>query len=143
MSRKVDVQQIVFIHDTKLLITTVSLLVLTEDMLGTLTFPASLATNALVEFGPSCFTWYVSSSFPSHMIEKFKDSRLKGVVKGRGEWHQVALRWMDYAHWHSRADMSRVSIALAITLPITTNVTFRLRNGRRGRPNTVRGAGTD
>jgi hypothetical protein len=53
--------------------------VLTERILGTLTFPASLATNAIIEFGPS-FTSYVSSSFPSHIIAKFNNGRLKGMV---------------------------------------------------------------
>jgi hypothetical protein len=70
VNRKVDVQQVIFIRDIELLITTIGLLVLTEGILGILTFPALLATNAL-EFGPSCFTSYVSSSFPSHMIAKF------------------------------------------------------------------------
>jgi hypothetical protein len=50
--------------------------------LRTLTFPASLATNAVIEFGPSCFTSYVSSSFPSHIIEKSNDCRLRGMVSG-------------------------------------------------------------
>ena len=80
VNRNVDVQQVVFIHDPELLIMTAGLLVLTEGMLRALTFPASLATNAVAEFGPSCFTSYVSSSFPSHMIAKFNDNRLKGMA---------------------------------------------------------------
>jgi hypothetical protein len=80
VSRKVQVQQVVFIRNTELLIATVGLLVLAEGMPGTLTFPALLATNAVVEFGPSCFTSYVWSLFPSHMIAKFNDSGLEGMV---------------------------------------------------------------
>jgi hypothetical protein len=82
VSQKADFRQVVFDIDTELLIATVGLLVLTEMMLGPLTFPASLATNAIVEFGSSCFTSYVSSSFPSHTIAKSNDSRLKGMVYG-------------------------------------------------------------
>jgi hypothetical protein len=80
VTKKADIRQVIFIRDTELLIATVNLLVLAEGIQGTLTFPASLATNALIEFGPSCFTSYVSSSFPSHVMAKFNDSRLKGMV---------------------------------------------------------------
>ena len=44
------------------------------------TLPASLATNAVIERGLSCFTLYVSSSFPSHSMAKFNDGKRRGMV---------------------------------------------------------------
>ena len=52
---------------------------LANGILDRLTFPASLAINAVVELGPSCFTSYVSSSFSSHMIAKLNDCSVKGM----------------------------------------------------------------
>jgi hypothetical protein len=84
VSQKADFQQVAFNIDTELLIATVGLLLLTERMPGTLTFPASLATvtNAVVEFGPSCFTSYVFEFNPFTYNSKSNDSRLKGMLYG-------------------------------------------------------------
>jgi hypothetical protein len=78
---KVSVQHFVGVLDSELLFSTVGLRVLTKEILETLTFPVSLAINALIEFGPSCFTPYASSSFPSHLRAKSIDCRLKGMVQ--------------------------------------------------------------
>jgi hypothetical protein len=79
---KVEVQEVVGNQDFELLIARqLVLLMLTNGIFGILTFPASLATNAVVEFEPSCFTSYVSSSFSSHMIEKLNDCSVKGMVR--------------------------------------------------------------
>jgi hypothetical protein len=85
VKHKVEVREVATDRETELLISTVSYLVLAKGIIlpswKSLTFPASLATNAVIVFGPSCFTSYVSSSFPSHMIAKFKDCRIKGMVQ--------------------------------------------------------------
>jgi hypothetical protein len=84
VNHKVEVRKVATDREIELLISTVSYLVLTKGVLPSwkpLTFPASLATNAVIVFGPSCLTSYVSSSIPSHMIAKFKDCRIKGMVQ--------------------------------------------------------------
>ena len=76
--------QVVTKREIELLIPTVRLLGLTRGIQETLTFPDSLATNALIEFGASCFTSCVSSSYPSHTIAKFNACIFKGMVQVRG-----------------------------------------------------------
>jgi hypothetical protein len=45
------------------------------------TLPAALSTKALTEDGPSGFTSYVSSSFPSHMIARLNCGKRRGIVR--------------------------------------------------------------
>ena len=84
VNHKVEVREVATDRESELLISMVSYLVLTKGILPSwrsLTFLASLATNAVIVFGPSCSTPYVSSSSPSHIIAKFKDCRIKGMVQ--------------------------------------------------------------
>ena len=91
VKQKVEFREVVGDRDSELLISTISPSRAHNGDLGdsgTLTFPASLATNAVIESGPSssasCFTSYVSSSFSSHIIAKLNDGSVKGMVQARG-----------------------------------------------------------
>jgi hypothetical protein len=122
VNSSVSIQQVVRIRDSELLISTVGLLVPTKEIQETLTFPVSLATNALIEFGSSCFTSYASSSFPSQMIAKSNDRRLKGMVR-------VRLQLLNYL----RAVVSRVSNSLALGAQVALMCFGVSRVGERDR----------
>jgi hypothetical protein len=81
--RKVKVQQIVQKGDLELLIT-IGCSPFDQQIFGRNdipTFPASLATKALITDGASCFASKVSSSFSSHLIAKLNCGKWRGMVQ--------------------------------------------------------------
>jgi len=88
--RKIKVQQIVQKGDLELLIAVGCSHSISGFRRGNTipTFPASLATKALITDGPSCFASKVSSSFSSHLIAKLNCGKWRGMVQVQG--------WIDY-----------------------------------------------
>jgi hypothetical protein len=87
VERKIGVQKLVPVRNPEFLITIkVSLIHISRLLLDYYrgrqpTFPASLATKALIKDGPSRFTSKVSSSFSSHLIVQLNFDKRRGMVR--------------------------------------------------------------